>query len=339
MVARHRPPGHRSDPLTTSPEDLTRWVLALRTGAVGGVAVTAAMAERTRLRDGTPIHYGLGLAVRRYRGLTVLCHSGSQPGYKAHIAYIPDRDVGVVILSNREDTRPTALAASILEEAIGRDSPDDPPPRRGGASTAPASRATRPRSRGATSTSTRAMDGARDRRRRPARGDASAIRSPSITRAAAVPRRRRLPGDGPRRAALRLRREDGGVGCRLDLGGQVMTLRRGWPQSDVLLQKALAGFAGGNTGARRSTAVTACAWTAMGSGDRVRAGGRRRASCSRWSRSRPTCSSCGRARRASRIATCSASSATARHGAHRRRRTMERLKALRLGRGRERPRP
>ena len=113
--------GIAADTLTTSPEDLTRWVLALRTGAVGGIAVTSAMAEPTRLRDGTPIHYGLGLAVRRYRGLTVLCHSGSQPGYKAHIAYVPERDVGVVILSNREDARPAALAASILEEAIGRD--------------------------------------------------------------------------------------------------------------------------------------------------------------------------------------------------------------------------
>ena len=119
--------GIAADTLTTSPEDLTRWVLALRAGAVGGVAVTAAMAERTRLRDGTPIHYGLGLAVRRYRGLTVLCHSGSQPGYKAHIAYVPARDVGVVILSNREDTRPSVLAASILEETIGQDFPGPHP--------------------------------------------------------------------------------------------------------------------------------------------------------------------------------------------------------------------
>ena len=119
--------GVAADTLTTSPEDLTRWVLALRAGVIGGIAVTAAMAERTRLRDGTPIHYGLGLAVRRYRGLTVLCHSGSQPGYKAHIAYVPERDVGVVILSNREDTRAAALAASILEEAIGRDFPGPHP--------------------------------------------------------------------------------------------------------------------------------------------------------------------------------------------------------------------
>lgn len=111
--------GIAADPLTTTLDDLTRWVLALRSGTIGGVAVTARMAARTRLRDGTLVHYGLGLAVRRYRGLTVLCHTGSQPGYKAHVAYVPKVDVGIVVLSNREDTQPAALAARILDEAVG----------------------------------------------------------------------------------------------------------------------------------------------------------------------------------------------------------------------------
>jgi CubicO group peptidase (beta-lactamase class C family) len=111
--------GIAADPLTTSLDDLTRWLLALRSGEIGGVPVTAAMAEPARLRDGTPVHYGLGLAVRRYRGLTVLCHSGTQPGYKAHIAYVPTRDVGLVILSNREDRRPTELATAVMDVVIG----------------------------------------------------------------------------------------------------------------------------------------------------------------------------------------------------------------------------
>src|SRR5262245_53746623 len=115
--------GIAADTLVTSSRDMTRWVLALRPGAIGGVAVTEAMAERMRLRDGTPVYYGLGLAVRSYRGLAVLCHSGSQPGYKAHIAYVPGCDVGVAILSNREDMRPTALTAAILDEVIGAEFP------------------------------------------------------------------------------------------------------------------------------------------------------------------------------------------------------------------------
>jgi len=114
--------GISADPLTTSLGDLTRWVLALGAGSVGGVDVRA-MAEPTRLSDGTAIYYGLGLAVRRYRGLTVLCHTGSQPGYKCHVAFVPARDVAVVVLSNREDTRPTALAAAVIESVVGGDLP------------------------------------------------------------------------------------------------------------------------------------------------------------------------------------------------------------------------
>jgi len=122
--------GIAADTLTTSLGDLTRWVLALRSGAVGGADIGTAMAERSRLRDGTPVYYGLGLAVRRYRGLTVLCHTGSQPGYKAHIAYVPERDLGLSILSNREDTRPAPLAAAIMDRVIGHDSPKAHPARR-----------------------------------------------------------------------------------------------------------------------------------------------------------------------------------------------------------------
>jgi CubicO group peptidase (beta-lactamase class C family) len=115
--------GIAGDTLTSSLDDLTRWLLALRAGRVNGIEVTAVMAERARLADGRPVHYGLGLAVRRYRGLTVLCHTGTQPGYKAHLAFVPERDVGLVVLSNRDDTRPTALAAAIMEETIGDDFP------------------------------------------------------------------------------------------------------------------------------------------------------------------------------------------------------------------------
>jgi hypothetical protein len=115
--------GIAADPLTTSLDDLTRWLLALRSGTVGDVPVRAAMAEPSRLGNGQPVYYGLGLAVRRYRGLTVLCHTGSQPGYKAHVAFVPERDVGLVVLSNREDSSPTGLAAAIMDRLIGDDFP------------------------------------------------------------------------------------------------------------------------------------------------------------------------------------------------------------------------
>lgn len=119
--------GIAADPLTTSLDDLTAWLLTLRLGSVGGVEVRAAMAEQSRLRDGQRVYYGLGLAVRRYRGLTVLCHTGSQPGYKAHIAFVPERDLGLVVLSNREDAPPAGLARAIVDGVLEDDFPQPHP--------------------------------------------------------------------------------------------------------------------------------------------------------------------------------------------------------------------
>jgi hypothetical protein len=49
----------------------------------------------------------------------VLCHSGSQPGYKAHIALLPEPDIAVAVLSNRESTQPTRLVREIVATLLG----------------------------------------------------------------------------------------------------------------------------------------------------------------------------------------------------------------------------
>lgn len=224
--------GIAADPITTSLADLSRWVLAWRAGSIGGVSVTPTMAERTRLADGSPIHYGLGMAVRRYRGHTVLCHTGSQPGYKAHLAFVPEIDLGLVILSNREDTRPTELATAIMDAALG------PAPGRSAA-------ASRDDVGDVDGTYVDAATGEWITIARA--GDVLSIEmlgdSLRLYRAADGAFR---DGDDYRAtvpATLRFERhEDGALGCRLDLGGQVMTLRR--HARAVLDEKALGAFEG-----------------------------------------------------------------------------------------------
>jgi CubicO group peptidase (beta-lactamase class C family) len=110
--------GISGDVVTSTLDDMLVWLLALARGTVAGIPITEAMATRTALTSGEHAYYGLGLAVRRYRGLTVLCHSGSQPGYKAHLCYLPERHVGFVLLANREDMRPAAIATAALEALV-----------------------------------------------------------------------------------------------------------------------------------------------------------------------------------------------------------------------------
>ncbi|WP_439577009.1 serine hydrolase domain-containing protein [Elioraea sp.] len=113
--------------LVSDLDDLIRWNLALRDGAVNGVSITA-MTERASLADGTKTNYGLGLGIRTWRGLTVWVHGGSLPGYKANFARVPERDLGFVLLSNRDDADPYARLRRLLELTLGESVPAPPAP-------------------------------------------------------------------------------------------------------------------------------------------------------------------------------------------------------------------
>ena len=58
----------------------------------------------------TMAHYGLGWMVGEYRGLRLISHAGGTTGYTAELAFLPDADVGIVILSNAFSLRPFPVA-------------------------------------------------------------------------------------------------------------------------------------------------------------------------------------------------------------------------------------
>ena len=66
-----------------------------------------------RLESGRALDYALGLTVIRHRGLRTIGHGGSLPGFKTHFMRYPEQDLGIVILANREDAVPYALAREI----------------------------------------------------------------------------------------------------------------------------------------------------------------------------------------------------------------------------------
>ena len=95
-------------------EDMATW-LAAQMGARPDVLSQTALAtlrtplvrtpaEIRRMRSLQPrlndAHYGLGWRVYDYGGATVVNHAGSVEGYSAQIAFLPERDVGIVLLTN-----------------------------------------------------------------------------------------------------------------------------------------------------------------------------------------------------------------------------------------------
>ena len=58
----------------------------------------------------TMTHYGLGWMIGEYRGLRMVSHAGGSAGFTAELAFLPDADLGIVILSNAFSLRPFPLA-------------------------------------------------------------------------------------------------------------------------------------------------------------------------------------------------------------------------------------
>jgi CubicO group peptidase (beta-lactamase class C family) len=54
-------------------------------------------------------HYGLGWLSGDYRGLRVISHAGGTAGFTAQVAFLPDADLGIAVLSNAS-ALPGALA-------------------------------------------------------------------------------------------------------------------------------------------------------------------------------------------------------------------------------------
>ena len=105
--------------LVSTVGDLVRWHGMFRAGGIEGAPISNLMAEPGVLADGARTHYGLGLGVRPYRGITVQSHGGGLPGYKAMFARVPERDFAFVLLTNREDTDASARMRDIIDICLG----------------------------------------------------------------------------------------------------------------------------------------------------------------------------------------------------------------------------
>jgi beta-lactamase class C len=64
-------------------------------------------------------YYALGWRVFNYSGHTLVFHGGAVQGYRGLIAYLPDQDVGLVVLWNSESAAPSGLLPTLMDRVLG----------------------------------------------------------------------------------------------------------------------------------------------------------------------------------------------------------------------------
>lgn len=65
--------------------------------------------------------YGLGWYHADYRGDVVIHHYGSYPGAWAHVSWMPDRNIGVVVLGSENNPFPDSVAMLAYDTLLGRE--------------------------------------------------------------------------------------------------------------------------------------------------------------------------------------------------------------------------
>jgi beta-lactamase class C len=119
--------------VNASIRDMAQWLKAV-TGHAPGTLPPEALdliftprvnspAENARMRSVSPrfkaAQYAFGWRRYAYEGEPLIAHSGTVEGYGAQIAFLPERDVGVVILSNSRSKRLWRILPTFLDIELG----------------------------------------------------------------------------------------------------------------------------------------------------------------------------------------------------------------------------
>jgi len=86
--------------LSSTTEDLLKWMRALHTGKVISAPMYQSMITPSKLNDGTPIRYAKGLVNFSYYGHQEIGHNGGGFGFLSKTRYFPDDDLYIICLLN-----------------------------------------------------------------------------------------------------------------------------------------------------------------------------------------------------------------------------------------------
>lgn len=104
---------------STAP-DLVKWMQALHGGKVLSAKSYTEMITPSKLNDGTPLRYSMGLGVGTdIRGFRYIGHGGAISGFVSETTWYPDAQLAVVVLINSNgNVNPSAVAGELAAEVM-----------------------------------------------------------------------------------------------------------------------------------------------------------------------------------------------------------------------------
>ena len=106
--------------LCSTAGDLVTWLKALHGGKVLSPTSYIEMTTGSKLNDGTPLRYGMGIGVGKdVRDLNVIGHGGGIAGFTSEASWYPDAQAAIVVLMNSNgNIDPGAIGGELAAELL-----------------------------------------------------------------------------------------------------------------------------------------------------------------------------------------------------------------------------
>jgi len=101
--------------IITTLDDLLKWDQNFYKPVIGGKKLLDLLHTKGALNDGKGIHYACGLVNKPYQNLRNIWHNGGMFGFKVQYTRFPEQNTSIIILGNRADLNPFAIANNIAD--------------------------------------------------------------------------------------------------------------------------------------------------------------------------------------------------------------------------------
>lgn len=101
-------------------DDMIAWERHIDRTMGDATSIYSRISAPQTFRDGTPAHYGFGLAHADHYGVATIGHGGALRGWRCHRVHVPSERLSVVVMFNHE-ANARAAAFSVLDAALGRE--------------------------------------------------------------------------------------------------------------------------------------------------------------------------------------------------------------------------
>jgi len=110
---------HGHGGLLTTTGDLLKWNSLLEKHQIGGDQVYNWRVQKGKLNNGQVISYSGGVSVNSFNGFKEISHSGATAGYRAWLAYYPQKKITIILLSNDANSGVVGAGVEIAKLFFG----------------------------------------------------------------------------------------------------------------------------------------------------------------------------------------------------------------------------